>query len=77
MRPQTLLVVLVAAVPVIVGLALAAALLLQRAGFGLVVWALLPFGISMALIAALGLFLGRTATRRGAEERRRRGNDRV
>ena len=64
-RPQTLLFVLVAAVPVIVGLALLAAVLLQRAGFGLLVCALLPFLFSMALIGALGVFLGRAATRRG------------
>lgn len=76
-RPQTLLIVLVAAVPVIVGLALVAALLLRQAGFGLLVWALLPFVISMALIGALGLVLGRAATRRGPGERRSRGNDRV
>ena len=65
-RPQTLLFILVAAVPVIVGLALLVAILLQRAGFGLLVWALLPFLASMALIGVLGVFLGRAATRRGS-----------
>lgn len=76
-RPQTLLIVLVAAVPLIVGLALVVALLLQGAGFGPVVWALLPFVVSMGLIGVLGLVLGRAATRRGREERRSRGDDRV
>lgn len=66
-RPQALLLALVVAVPVIVGLALLVAVLLQRAGFGLVVWALLPFLVSMGLIGALGLVLGRAATRRASE----------
>ena len=63
MRPRTLLLVLILAVPVIVGLALFVAVLLQRAGFGLVVWALLPFVVSMGLIAGLGVVLGRAAVR--------------
>ena len=65
-RPGTLLFVLVAVVPVVVGLALLAAVLLQRAGFGFLVWGLLPFGVSMLLIGALGVVLGRAATRGGS-----------
>ena len=64
-----MLFVLVAAVPVIVGLALVVAVLLQRAGFGLVVWALLPFVVSMALIGTLSLALGRAATRGNGRSR--------
>ena len=60
-RPRTLLLVLMAVVPVIVAVAFVVAVLLQRAGFGLVVWALLPFAVSMALIGVLGVALGRAA----------------
>ena len=76
-RPQTLLLVLIAAVPVVVALALLSAVLLQRAGFGLVVWALLPFLGSMALIGALGLVLGRAAARRASNGGRSRRDDGV
>ena len=79
--PRTLLFVLVVTVPVVVAAAFVVAVLLQRAGFGLVVWALVPFLVSMALIAALGVFLGRAATRRDegrpGEERRSRRDDGV
>ena len=74
MRPRTLLFVLISVVPVIVAVAFVVAILLQRAGFGLVVWALLPFVVSMALIGALGVVLGRAATRR-APDGRRSGED--
>ena len=73
-RPSTLLLVMMAAVPGIVLLALGAAVLLERAGFGFVVWALVPFAVSMALILVLGIVLGRAAAR-SAEERRRSGRD--
>ena len=72
-----MLIVLVVAVPVIVGLALLVAVLLQRAGFGLFVWALLPFLVSMALIGGLGLLLGRAATSSTPDERRSGGGDGV
>lgn len=61
--PRALLLALVAVVPVVVALAFMAAVLLQRAGFGLVVWALGPFVVSMLLIAGLGVVLGRAAVR--------------
>ena len=77
LRPRTLLLVLVSVVPVIVALAFVVAILLQRAGFGLVTWALLPFVVSMALIGALGLVLGRAAARRASEGRRSRKDDGV
>ena len=74
MRPRTLLLLMVSVVPVIVALAFVAAVLLQRAGFGWVVWALLPFGVSMAVVGVLGVLLGRAATR-GAGDGRRSGRD--
>ncbi len=77
LRPRTLLLILVSVVPVIVALAFVVAILLQRAGFGLVIWALLPFVVSMALIGALGLVLGRAAARRASEGRRSRKDDGV
>ena len=70
LRPRTLLLVLICVVPVIVALAFVVAILLERAGFGLVIWALLPFAASMALIGFLGVVLGRAA-RRGPADRRR------
>ena len=74
MRPRTLLLVLICVVPVIVALAFVVAILLERAGFGLVIWALVPFAASMTLIGVLGVVLGRTAAR-GARDGRRSGED--
>ena len=74
MRPRTLLLVLISVVPVIVAMAFVVAVLLQRAGFGLAIWALLPFAVSMALIGGLGVVLGRAAAR-GARDGRRSGED--
>ncbi len=70
-NPRTLLLVLVAAVPVIVALAFVVAIGLQRAGFGLLVWAVLPFVVSMTLIGVLGVVFGRAAARRASEGRSR------
>jgi short subunit fatty acids transporter len=74
LRPRTLLLVLISVVPVIVAMAFVVAVLLQRAGFGLAIWALLPFAVSMALIGGLGGVLGRAAAR-GARDGRRSGED--
>lgn len=69
MHPQTLLLVLIGAVPLVVAVAAVAAVLLMRAGYGLLLGAVLPFVVSMLVIAALGVFLGRAARgRRGPEE---------
>ena len=69
MRPQTLLFVLIGTVPIVVAAAGVVAFLLIRAGYGVLVWALLPFLGSMLVIAALGVFLGRAAGgRRGPGE---------
>ena len=73
--PRTLHLVLVTVVPVVVAVAFVAAVLLQRAGFGLVVWALAPFAVSMLLVAGLGVVLGRAAVRssgRSSEGRSRK-----
>ncbi|HEV2094781.1 MAG TPA: hypothetical protein VGR18_16615 [Rubrobacter sp.] len=68
-HPQTLLLVLIGAVPLVVAVAAGAAILLLRAGYGLLLGALLPFAVSMLVIAALGVLLGRAAGgRRGPEE---------
>lgn len=63
--PQTLLLVLVLVVPLVVAGATGAAYLLLRAGYGLLVGALLPYGISLFLIVAVAVALGRTASGRG------------
>ena len=69
MSPRTLLFVLVAAVPLVVTVAVVVALLLMRAGFGVLIWAVLPFMASMLVIAALGAFLGRAASGRQRPQR--------
>lgn len=74
-HPRTLLLVLMAVVPVIVAVAFVVAILLQRAGFGLVLWAIVPFVVSMALIGVLGVVFGRAATRRASEGGRRSRED--
>ena len=74
MRPRTLLLVLISVVPVIVAMAFVIAVLLQRAGSGWVVWALLPFAVSMVVIGVLGVLVGRAATR-SAQDGRRSGED--
>ena len=62
-----------------VAVAFVAAVLLQRAGFGLVVWALVPFVVSMLLIAGLGVIMGRAAVRCSgrSSEKQSRKNDGV
>ncbi|MDQ4128706.1 MAG: hypothetical protein M3151_12280 [Actinomycetota bacterium] len=61
MHPQTLLLVLIGVVPLVVAVAGVAAFLLMRAGYGLLLWAVLPFVVSMLVIAGLGVLLGRAA----------------
>jgi short subunit fatty acids transporter len=77
LRPRTLLLVLISVVPVIVALAFVVAILLERAGFGLVIWALVPFAASMTLIWVLGVVLGRATVRRASEGRRSGEDDGV
>lgn len=61
MHPQTLLFVLLATVPLVVAGAGLAAFLLMRAGYGVLVWAVLPFAASLLVVAALALILSRAA----------------
>ncbi len=75
MRPRTLLFLMISVVPVIVALAFVVAVLLQRAGFGWVVWALLPFAVSMVVVGGLGVLFGRAATR-GTQGGQRRSQER-
>lgn len=64
MHPKTLLFVLLGVVPLVVVGAGLASFLLLRAGYGLVVGALVPFIVSLLLAAALGALLGRAASGR-------------
>ena len=62
---KTMLFVLIGAVPLLVAGAGAASFLLLRADYGLVVGAVVPFAISLVLVAVLSAALGRAAgTRR-------------
>jgi hypothetical protein len=66
---KTMLFVLLGTVPVVVVGAGLVSFLLLRAGYGLVVGALLPFAVSLLLVAALGAVLGRAAGGRGPRNR--------
>ncbi len=83
MHPQTLLFVLLGAVPLVVACAGVAAFLLMRAGYGVVVWAVLPFVASLLAVAAIAFLLSRAARSdrgrdgRGTSGGRRRGRDGV
>ena len=87
MHPQTLLFVLLGAVPVVVACAGVSAFLLMRAGYGVVVWAVLPFVASLLAVAAIAFLLSRAARSdrgqdpgrdgRGTSGGRRRGRDGV
>jgi hypothetical protein len=60
---KTMLFVLIGAVPLVVAAAGFASFLLLRAGYGLIVGALLPFALSLLLVAILGAARGRAAGR--------------
>ena len=60
---KTMLFVLIGVVPLVVAAAGFASFLLLRAGYGLFVGALLPFALSLLLVAILGAALGRAAGR--------------
>jgi hypothetical protein len=72
---KTMLFVLIGTVPLIVVGAGLVSFLLLRAGYSLVIGALLPFVVSLVLVAALGAVLGRAAGGRGSEGRTRERND--
>jgi hypothetical protein len=66
---KRMLFVLIGVVPLVVAGAGVASFLLLRAGYGLVVGALLPFALSLLLVAILGAALGRAAGRtRGRDD---------
>jgi hypothetical protein len=62
-RAKTMLFVLIGVVPLVVAGAGAISFVLLRAGYGLVAGALLPFAVSLVLVAILGTALGRAAGR--------------
>lgn len=76
LHPQTLLFVLLGVVPLVVAAAGVVAFLLMRAGYGLVVWMVVPFVVSMLVIAVLGVLLGRAAGGRREERRSSQGRRR-
>jgi hypothetical protein len=66
---KRMLFVLIGAVPFVVAGAAVASFLLLRAGYGLVVGGLLPFAVSLLIVAILGAALGRAAGRsRGRDD---------
>jgi uncharacterized membrane protein len=73
MHPQTLLFVLLGAVPVVVAGCGMVAFLLMRAGYGVVVWALLPFLASLLAVAAIAFHLPRAEKRDRGQDRGRDG----
>ncbi|MBA3426844.1 MAG: hypothetical protein H0U04_20425 [Rubrobacter sp.] len=66
-----MLIVMVVAVPVVVAGAGLVSFLMLRAGYGLILSGLLPLFVTLAVVATLGVFLGRAASRS-----RRRGDNR-
>ncbi len=57
MNQKIFLLVMILAVPLLVGLSGAVSFVLLRMGYGVVVWALLPFLGLLLLVAALGFIL--------------------
>jgi hypothetical protein len=77
--PTTLLVVMVAVVPVVVAVAGLVSFLMLRAGYGLILSGLLPLLATLVVVTALGVYLGRAAGRsrgRGDGRNRERGRGR-
>jgi hypothetical protein len=81
MRPETFLFLLLGTVPLVVAGAGVAAFLLMRAGFGFLVWGVVPFVASLLAVAAISFLLSRAARigrgGDGSSEGRRRGRDGV
>jgi hypothetical protein len=81
MHPQVLLFVLLGTVPLVVAVAGVVAFFLMRAGYGVLVWAVLPFVASLLAVAAISFVLSQAAgggrEGRGSSEGRRRGRDSV
>ena len=79
MRPEALLFVLLGTVPLVVAAAGVAGFLLMRAGFGFLVWGVVPFVASLVVVAGISFALSRAARmdRGESPEGRRRGRDGV
>lgn len=81
MHPQTLLFVLLGTVPLVVAGAGVAAFLLMRSGYGVLVWVVVPFVVSLLVVAALAFVLSRAAggrrDQKESSEGPRRGRDGV
>lgn len=78
MHPQTLLFILLGTVPLVVAGAGVAAFLLMRGGYGVLVWAVVPFVASLLVVAGISFALSRAArSGRGSSGDRRRGRDGV
>jgi hypothetical protein len=60
-RPLILLFVLLVTVPLLVGSAGVASLLLLRAGYGMLVWGLVPFLVLLLLVGALAVAIGKAS----------------
>ena len=69
LQPLNLLLILLGAVPLIVGGSGLVSYFLWRAGYGFLIWGLLPFAASLLLVGVLGAVLGLAAGGiRGAPE---------
>ena len=81
MHAQTMLFVLLGSVPLVVGGAGVAGFLLMRAGYGFLVWGVVPFLASLLAVAAISFALSRAARinrgQDGSYGGRRRGRDGV
>lgn len=71
-QPTTLLFILLGAVPVVVGGSGLASFLLLRAGYGILVWGVVPLFVSLFLVGMISALLGVAAS----GSRRRRGSNR-
>jgi hypothetical protein len=60
-RPLILLFVLLVTVPFLVGGVGVASLLLVRAGYGVLVWGLVPFLVLLLLAGVVAVFIGKAA----------------
>ena len=63
LNPKALLVLLVLAVPLVVISAGVVSVLLFRAGYGTLIWAVAPFLVSLLIATVLALVLGRAASK--------------
>ena len=63
-HPITLLLVLLGAVPLVVGGGGLASFLLLRAGYGALIGGVLPFFVSLLIVGVVGALLGRAASGR-------------